>query len=149
VTPAAPPPGAPPDSWVLPLSRAPRAARDARSAARSVLHDWGMPEPTCDDAIAIIGELVANAVVHAGGAVELTLRRDARRLHVGVSDADAMHSPQPFLAATTADHGRGLLIVTRLAGAWGWAVDPPAGKTVWADLPLPDGVAAPPARCAV
>lgn len=133
---ALPLPLPPAASWALPLDRAPRAARAARAAAIRVLSDWSLPEDTRDDAIAIISELVANAVMHAGGAVELTLRRDADRLHVGVTDADPAHSPQPHLAATSADHGRGLLIVTRLAGSWGWAVDPPTGKTVWAELPL-------------
>ncbi len=64
----------PPGWWdapavkACPLGPGPRPARAARLFARSTLTDWGLAALT-DDAEAIVGELVANALFHglAGG----------------------------------------------------------------------------------
>ena len=47
-----------------PLSRGPQSARAARRLTRSTLRDWGLAF-LAEDAEAIVGEFVANAVTHA------------------------------------------------------------------------------------
>lgn len=106
----------------------------AREAVRNVLGRWGMGA-VMDDAVLITSELVANAVVHAGGAGRLTLESDnSEHLRIEVSDGD--HRP-PVRAESSVDSlsGRGLNIIFALASAWGAVLGPSGcGKTVWAEL---------------
>src|SRR5215468_5550318 len=51
-----------------PLTRGPQSARAARRLTRSTLRDWGLGW-LCEDAEAIVGEFVANAVTHAADLV--------------------------------------------------------------------------------
>ena len=60
-----------------PLSRGPQSARAARRLTRSTLRDWGLAFLT-EDAEAIVGEFVANAVTHAaaGRSALVGIRRE-------------------------------------------------------------------------
>jgi anti-sigma regulatory factor (Ser/Thr protein kinase) len=82
------------------------------------------------DATLLASELITNAVVHAGGTIELRARIAGPGLHVEVTDNSAAlpRMRQPGL------DGRGLHIVDTLATDWG--VDPVAGngKTTWFTL---------------
>ena len=59
-----------PSAVVCPLSRGPQSARAARRLTRNTLRDWGLAF-LAEDAEAIVGEFVANAVTHAAAAGEL------------------------------------------------------------------------------
>src|SRR5271156_6043237 len=58
-----------PSAVVCPLSRGPQSARAARRLTRNTLRDWGLAF-LAEDAEAIVGEFVANAVTHAAPAAE-------------------------------------------------------------------------------
>jgi anti-sigma regulatory factor (Ser/Thr protein kinase) len=85
-----------------------------------------------DTACLLTSELVANAVVHAGAAVELVVDLDRARLAVEVIDASSQ-APQPVEAELLATSGRGLAMVAHLADAWGVTRVVP-GKSVWFSL---------------
>ena len=111
-----------------------RAARTARHAAAAALAGWGIPAPVTDDAVLLAGELVNNAVTHTGRPRHLRVRRLADELVLEVADADA-RPPRRLDAGSTAEGGRGLLILDALASGWGVRYDG-AGKTVWCEVPL-------------
>ncbi|MGA4798968.1 SpoIIE family protein phosphatase [Streptomyces lavendulocolor] len=148
-----PPPGQSGTRTSLPGN--PLAPSAARRFVRAALADWtGLALPAAaaisdrvaHDAVLVAGELVTNAVVHAGTTVELLLRledpadgrpaalvievsdhhptRTVRHEHVGPEDADGLD-----------EYGRGLQLVAALAECWGITYRPGL-KTVWARLPL-------------
>jgi len=88
-----------------------------------------------------VGELVANAVVHASGPVSIHLSRGIEELRIGVHDG---HPGRPVRRRPTADDeaGRGLDLVDGLirphGGTWGVIEDRTGpGKTVHVIVPLP------------
>src|ERR1700728_2462105 len=62
-----------------PLSRGPQSARAARRLTRSTLRDWGLAFLS-EDAEAIVGEFVANAVTHAAAVAALPKKQSAENL---------------------------------------------------------------------
>ena len=94
----------------------------------------------CQTAALLVSELVTNAIRHAGGhdvVVEVRQFPDEKRLWVGVTDNDAA-LPVLRTPDVTAEHGRGIQLVSMLADRWG------AGrrrssteKTVWFELSYP------------
>ncbi|MFP5345589.1 MAG: ATP-binding protein [Actinomycetes bacterium] len=109
-----------------------RAAREARHLVSRTCLDWRLAAaipPAC----LIVNELVTNAVVHAGTSLEVTLARIDSWLRLAVRDGSATPpSPQPSSDYRRA--GRGLLIVDRLAYAWGHVPSADGGKILWAVL---------------
>jgi PAS domain S-box-containing protein len=103
----------------------------ARRFVRQTLEKWGAEDLT-DEAVLATSELVTNAVVHAGTPVLVALEVDAHGLRLEVQDLHP-HRSLPLGVegpADDAESGRGLLITSALAGAWG--VDYSAGaKRVW------------------
>ena len=63
-----------PSAVGCPLSKGPQSARAARRLTRNTLRDWGLPD-LVEDAEAIVGEFVANAVTHAASVVVPVPRR--------------------------------------------------------------------------
>jgi anti-sigma regulatory factor (Ser/Thr protein kinase) len=129
-----------PTAIACPLSRGPQAARAARRVTRTALRDWGLGSLT-DDAEAIVGEFVANAVRHAsGGQVEvprdgvgLRLMKRAGEVIFAVLDpSDA--APVLRDPLKTDESGRGLQMVDALSDIWGWSPVAGRGKAVWAIL---------------
>ena len=112
----------------------PAEARSAGLARRFVsvaLHESGH-EGLDDIATLLASELVTNAVLHARSAVELRLRIDGGRVRVEVHDRSTKPvAPRHF--TSDAATGRGLLLVTELAAAWGSDAGPD-GKCVWFEL---------------
>jgi anti-sigma regulatory factor (Ser/Thr protein kinase) len=107
----------------------------ARRRVRSVLTDAAFAPEVVDDAALVATELVANAVLHAGGPIGLALSwtvDEPKRVRVQVSD----DSPSPPVArsyGSGASTGRGLALVASIATRWG--VDrSDGGKVVWAEL---------------
>jgi len=72
-------------------------------------------------------------VLHAGTAIDLTLRFVAPYLHIAVRDQGRGEVRLVGVLDDSAEHGRGLLLVDALAASWGAHV-PQCGKVVWATL---------------
>ena len=115
---------------------------DARSAgrARAFVGQYcasvGLGGEVRRTAALLVSELVTNAIVHgrSGAAVDASLAANGV-LRVAVTDDD----PAPLPAVerqprTTAEGGRGLLIVSLLATRWGVASPVGGGKAVWFEL---------------
>lgn len=107
-----------------------------RTQLREWLGAWELPE-LADTAELLASEVVTNALVHGDSDVNVYVRRYDTCLRVEVRDSD----PRPARPVTLpraedqAEGGRGLLIVSALASAWG---NSPSGrgKTVWFELPV-------------
>ncbi|THA29617.1 PAS domain S-box protein [Streptomyces sp. A1277] len=119
--------------WRLP--REPRSVGRARELARDQLTAWGLDE-LVDTTELLVSELVTNALRYGEGEIRLRLLRD-RTLVCEVWDAGLVQ-PRRRRARDTDEGGRGLQLVGLLSAAWG-ARRTPRGKTVWFELPLPDG----------
>jgi anti-sigma regulatory factor (Ser/Thr protein kinase) len=85
-----------------------------------------------DVAELLTSELVTNAVLHAGTAINVTVSDDAGGLRVEVTDA-SVTAPARRLYSAEAATGRGLGLVEALASQWGTRTDA-GGKTVWFTL---------------
>lgn len=95
-----------------------------------------LPRDVVDVVTLLTSELVANAALHGAGPVQLAVTAADDALHVEVHDRSS-DLPQARAAGHLDDSGRGLMLVERLASAWGVApCDVPAGKRVWFDLAL-------------
>ena len=128
--------GLPADSvgdWTLP--REPRSVGKAREYARAQLVSWDL-EPLVDTTELLVSELVTNALRYGEGEIRLRLLLD-RTLVCEVWDAGLVQ-PRRRRARDTDEGGRGLQLVGLLSAGWG-SRRTPRGKTVWFELPLPDG----------
>jgi anti-sigma regulatory factor (Ser/Thr protein kinase) len=126
-------------------------ARLARQRLAAELH--GLLTPSLlSDVVAVVAELLGNAVRHAGplpgGVIHLAwrvgpaARKESACVLVRVTDGGAEHSPTARVADPDSVDGRGLAIVSALAGRWG--VDREGdGQCVWAELGTPRPMAAP------
>ncbi|MBL1080779.1 SpoIIE family protein phosphatase [Streptomyces actinomycinicus] len=99
----------------------------------------GVSARLADDAMAVVSELVTNAVVHAGTEVEVDWRlEETGAFVVEVGDRHPSRAPRDAWSGEgtydTAEYGRGLRLVTTLAESWGVTYRTGA-KTVWARLP--------------
>ncbi|MFJ3762629.1 SpoIIE family protein phosphatase [Streptomyces sp. NPDC090080] len=90
-----------------------------------------------DQATLLLSEVVTNALVHGDSEVDIQFRKYRERLHVAVRDNDLRLAAPIYARAADdeAEGGRGLLIVSALAEAWGNSPNG-QGKTVWFNLPL-------------
>jgi Histidine kinase-, DNA gyrase B-, and HSP90-like ATPase len=98
---------------------------------RDVLAAWGADQFE-EPAMLLTSELVTNAVLHARSRPELKLRLTGDRLWVGVSDNTPV-SPVRKRYGPEAGTGRGLMLVERMAAAWGTSLSD-HGKVVWFEL---------------
>ncbi|MFI8190719.1 ATP-binding protein [Streptomyces sp. NPDC085946] len=129
------------------FTSSPRGARLARRLASCQMDAWGWHHGTpAHDAVELIAaELANNAVTHGrvpgrDAELRLTADRGGRLVRVEVSDTRGELGPHAGSGDPEADGGRGLLLVTALADAWGVgerAGGP--GKTVWAVVGVPAG----------
>ncbi len=115
------------------LPHEPSSAGLARTYLRGVLDDWGTSE-RIEDAMLLVTELIANAVIHGSAEVRLDVDIEDSVLRVRVADGSPVLPRKPDASASGS--GRGLAIVESLADKWGIApnngiVD---GKTVWFEL---------------
>jgi hypothetical protein len=110
----------------------PTAASAARQIAIQTLVDWELSHliQTC---VIVTSELAANAVQHAESSFRLTLSRDATSLRIAVEDA--VRCVPTANSHPDMSERSGLGKVQSIASDWGCDVTP-AGKTVWAELPI-------------
>ncbi|WP_432026749.1 SpoIIE family protein phosphatase [Streptomyces sp. 1222.5] len=122
------------------LPGSPLAPGSARGLVRAALAEVpGVSARLADDAMAVVSELVTNAVVHAGTDVEVDWRlEETGAFVVEVRDRHPSRAPRDPLGGEVphdaAEHGRGLRLVATLAESWGVTYRKGA-KTVWARLP--------------
>jgi len=118
----------------LTLPDGPEGASFARRATARAAELWRLDREMTETALLLVSELATNAIRHGTPPVRLSLRLDADRLRVEVTDA----SPAlPRLGPAGPDQvgGRGLQIVQQLAARWGAHVSRSRiGKTVWFEL---------------
>lgn len=129
---------------------APTSVSEARHFARMVLGEWGLDD-ILDDAVLLTSELVTNAVTHAGTPMTVSVVREEDRLRIDVFD---QHPTRVLPVGANAhpgagEHGRGLLITSALATAWGveyrkdhkrvWAAFALVEETIGAEAPASDG----------
>ncbi|MFJ3817461.1 ATP-binding protein [Streptomyces sp. NPDC090056] len=129
-----------------------RGARSVVSRCRDftaeALADWGwIPagseagEERVEDVLLLVSEVVTNACLHAGGPEEFVLRYARGRLRVEVADLSS-EPPRPRAPRSPAlPGGHGLMVLDKLAGAWGYEARGPgaAGKVVWLEVSRPPG----------
>ena len=115
-----------------------QSGRTARRFTRSTLREWGLAS-LADDAEAIVGEFVANAVSHAaraalpGQALGLRLLRRTGEVMCAVLDPSDS-APVLKMPDRNEEAGRGLQMVDALSDVWGWSPVTGRGKAVWAIL---------------
>lgn len=117
-----------------------RTGRDAPSAVRSALRERAahLPAELRDDLMLLLTEIVTNAVLHsgarAGQPIEIDLRERTGSVYVVVSDpGDGFERPRDLDPDLSTPGGLGLVLVDRLARAWGTnRVD--GRSTVWFEL---------------
>lgn len=115
------------------LAPAPTSARQARRFVCDTLAEWG-DEKFVDAAALLVSELVTNAVLHAGSAVDVVVGREGMHasLRVEVHDSSARPVRMGSFDLDAVD-GRGLALVEAMSDRWG--VDShDAGKRVWFEL---------------
>lgn len=121
----------------------PRASSSARRWASRFCHEIGVPSSADEDLGLILSELVENARIHAGGPIEVRLRRLGDALRAEVTDpSDDL--PETPATPGAQPGGRGITIVAAVARSWGFDLRDGA-KTVWAEIGLEDDSPGPPA----
>jgi anti-sigma regulatory factor (Ser/Thr protein kinase) len=129
------------------LAAQPASVAAARRLVRETLAEASIDADFADDVLLATSELVANAVLHAGGPVRVRLLVTVEppasvRIEVG-DESPVLPSLREYEA--DASTGRGLALVARLASRWGIEAAPAAtsrvGKLVWCELRAADDTA--------
>ena len=105
-----------------------RSVRAAREFASEATKGWDVSE---FDVQVVVSELAANAVLHGRSPFRVSLRNSRRRVAIEVEDRS---DDLPRLSEPHGANGRGLLLVDRIARAWGARRTGLGGKVVWAEL---------------
>jgi anti-sigma regulatory factor (Ser/Thr protein kinase) len=110
----------------------PASVRKARDFTADVLADDGVEASVIELAVLLASELVTNAVVHARGAICLTVHANTHWVRIEVEDPGHR---RPVLRSATLDEvdGRGLLVVDKLATDWG-TEERASHKVVWFEI---------------
>ncbi|MDN0197442.1 ATP-binding protein [Streptomyces sp. S.PNR 29] len=127
-----------PACWRIPLPHTAAAVPVARALVRTALAELEHAADS-DTAELLTAELVANAVEHTAGPIELVVELRPTGCQVEVHDPDpappgdlthpAAGEPDPWQ-----EHGRGLLLIRTLSSSCGHRPTD-AGKAVWFRLP--------------
>lgn len=108
---------------------------------RKVLAEHGVNPASVltDDVILLASELFENAVLHAGTVFEVDVQVDDDEIFVGVRDHGVgpleqyLNEPRRTYGRA-ATHGRGLLLLQRMAAAWGTRHEPDGSHQIWFTL---------------
>jgi anti-sigma regulatory factor (Ser/Thr protein kinase) len=133
-------------AWCVSVPHHARGARLARHRLAGELALMAGPELLAD-AVAVVAELVGNAIRHAcslpGDVIRVAWRirneHERQWLEIRVTDGGAGDEPRQRDAGVEAIDGRGLAIVDALADTWGVDRDG-LGQSVWARLSRPYAV---------
>jgi hypothetical protein len=109
------------------------APAHARALVASALRELAYPELLVNDATLVVSELSANAVRHAESPFSVIVRDVRSMLRVSVEDARGLGHCATERMRAQPMHGLGL--VDAVATRWGFEPTP-AGKAVWAELPV-------------
>lgn len=106
----------------------------ARREVVRAVRQWRVPlsGELLDDLELLSGEVIANAVRHAGADCSVVARWTGERVRVEVADGSDAR-PEVRREAVDEEGGRGLVLVEALAAAWGCVVED-AGKVVWFEV---------------
>jgi serine/threonine-protein kinase RsbW len=120
-------------AWSRGFPAVPEQVREARQFLATILDG----RSAADDALLCLSELVTNAVVHSrssepAGQITVRAQLHGSYLRVQVTDQGGPWTAQPSDPAGL--HGRGLVILSRLADAWGRIGNPTVGWTVWFEM---------------
>jgi anti-sigma regulatory factor (Ser/Thr protein kinase) len=124
-------------SLVRELDRRQRAPADARESVRDLFRGLADRDRDHVDSLAadvelVVSELVTNAVTHASSAVAVVVNKSGGGVRIEVRD-QGPGTPDPQPPSDSAEGGRGLMVVSALAKAWGIDSAPPT-KSVWVEL---------------
>jgi CheY-like chemotaxis protein len=114
--------------------------RVARRFLQEQCLEWGC-DGSLGDVQLVLSELVTNALVHAGTTCEVRARYSDGVLRLEVRDR-GRGTPDVRAPSIETEGGRGLMIVSAMAQAWGIEATEDEGKVVWAEMLLervPDG----------
>ncbi|MEU8509110.1 SpoIIE family protein phosphatase [Streptomyces brevispora] len=115
----------------------PEALSSARHMIRAAVRAWGAKD-RADEVELAADELITNALMHTDGGAIVTIRvltGSGRRLRVDVEDRSSA-LPRRRDAGESGVSGRGLMLVDRLADAWG-VESRGTGKCVWCEFAIP------------
>lgn len=105
--------------------------RLARVFASGVSKGAGCSQVVNEAVALIVGELAANAVLHAASPFTVSVHTHTDRVDVGVTD-QSPGTPKITPVGSRVTGGRGLVIVGSLSLSWGVRPEATGGKTVWA-----------------
>ena len=103
----------------------------ARHFTSEAVQSLGSPN-VAPEAELLVSELAANAVLHAGTPLRVSVLCRDERVRIEVRD-DNPALPQRLSPDPLAMHGRGVMLVDTLSAAWGVNGNQ-RGKTVWFEL---------------
>jgi two-component sensor histidine kinase len=83
----------------------------------------------------LVSELVSNVIKHTDSRPTLHVSRNDQLVRIEVADDEAAGVPLERDIDVEAEHGRGLLLVSALASAWGYDHNE-VGKRIWVELDL-------------
>src|SRR5690348_16276536 len=112
----------------------------APSTVRRALLDRAELGWILGDVLLVTSELVNNAVMHSGAAVDgfvcVAVQFGAGSVSVSVSDPGLSGGSAEVMPEGGSDGGFGLRIVDQLSSSWGSERQPSGRYRVWAELPL-------------
>jgi anti-sigma regulatory factor (Ser/Thr protein kinase) len=122
------------------VARSLAPSADAASRARRALDELDgslLSDHVREDLELLVSELVTNAVRHAGASeqdsIELSVRVDAGRVRVEVTDPGPGFEPSTSAPTMFQGSGWGLYLVAQISDRWG--VEPgPGGTVVWLEI---------------
>ena len=115
----------------LELESDPEMVAVARQFVRDRLASWEAADRV-DSAVLVASELVTNAVLHARTAVTLRVEKSGPKVRIEVFDENP-RLPVAGPSPPDATSGRGLALISAVAGAWGME-NRGDGKVVWAEI---------------
>jgi two-component sensor histidine kinase len=120
----------------------PHASTSVRSARRRIADDLsrrGVPRAVVEDSVLVVSEILSNALKHArplrAGKIKVAWDVQGDVVSIAVTDGGGPTRPQVHAPSLSALGGRGLSIVSTIAGAWG-VHENDASTIVWATLPF-------------
>jgi len=115
------------------LTSHPTSVGAARRFVRDVLMSRQVPDGVVDTVELLTSEVVTNAIVHGKSGPQLAVEVDAHVVRVAVRDlaADLPVRQHGHLDDVS---GRGVIIVEKLASAWGVERESNGAKRVWFEV---------------